>query len=75
MYRSVAGDFGRQARLGKNVLKIGFCPILTPKINFSAFLSSEASCDSPIHAILLQIGLNEAELPNKKISETFVMLQ
>ena len=28
-------------------------------------MSSEASCDSPIHAILLQIGLNRAELVNE----------
>ena len=28
--------------------------------------SSEASCGSPIHPILLWIGLNEVELPNEK---------
>ena len=29
-------------------------------------LSSKASYDSPMHAIFLQIGLNRAELTNKK---------
>ena len=35
-------------------------------------MSSEASCDSPIHAILLQIGLNEAELPSEEYQKVLL---
>ena len=35
-------------------------------------LSSEASCDSPIYAILLQIGLREVELPNEKYQKVWI---
>ena len=34
MYRSVAGGFGRQARLGENEKKVGFSAKTPPKINF-----------------------------------------
>ena len=50
--------------LNSKVPNFGLVP---PSIGFRPTVQSpEASCDSPIHAILLQIGLNQAELANKK---------
>ena len=42
MYRWVTGSFGRQAHLGKNTLKIGFCPFLTLKLILLQFWVASA---------------------------------